>query len=176
MSSEAETPLAFASVSEGLGRWRTLAKIRGSSTPLRSAQNDRNETLLTTPFALDSLRNQHHAPARSRIRVAHHFHDHDAASREQRESCYPVERRGECADQSGAGPDHFDRSPGGYQVQQQAGSNRRAAQSAQGIEANEPGSGGRHSPGSRIAGAEVDDVDGRVAAGADQQSRDRDES
>src|SRR5437660_3678844 len=148
MSSEAEIPLAFASVSEGLGRWRALAKIRGSSTPLRSAQNDKDETLLTTSLALDFVGDQHHAAARSRIRVAHHFHDHDAASRKQRESCYPVERRGERADQSGAGPDHFDRSPGSQQVQQQAGSNRRAAQSAQGIEANEPGSGGGHSAGS----------------------------
>src|SRR5438132_13137083 len=129
-------------------RCRSIEPPRGSSTPLRSAQNDKNETLLTTPLALDSLRDQHHAAARSRIRVAHHFHDYDAASRKQRESCYPVERRGERADQSGAGPDHFDRSPGGHQVQQQAGSNRRAAQSAQRIEANEPGGGGRDPAGS----------------------------
>src|SRR5437879_9829972 len=69
-----------------------------------------DEALFATAEPLLAFRDQHHPTARSRVRVAHHFHDHDAATREQHESHHSVEYRKKSARHFIASADDLDRS------------------------------------------------------------------
>src|ERR1041385_3016941 len=77
-----------------------------------------NEALFAAAKPFHAQRDQHHAVARSRLRVAYHFHDYDAIAREQHEPGDPVQRRTQSANQLRAASDSLDRSERRDQAEQ----------------------------------------------------------
>ena len=132
----------------------------------RARRRFRDEALLAAPESLDLERDQHHAVARSRVRIADHLHDHDAVAREQHEFGHPIQRRAKSADQLVASPNDFDRPERDDQAQQSSYRSRGVECAAGGIETSESRHRRGHPARPRIAGAETGHGDGRIAAGA----------
>src|SRR5437867_7668784 len=96
------------------------------SITARGSRRFEDETLLAAPSSIVALRDQHHAAARSGVRPADHFHDHDTVAREQHESGDSVERREKSTDQFIADTNDLDRPQRDDQIEQSGGRSRNA--------------------------------------------------